>query len=170
MHRLRHIFRASLATPGTVRLDKPRLNVRAKFTLPVNDILQIKSSSYSFADFEIFWEKLLDRYKTLPSEQIKQIEQIKQQAKQITQKVVNYRYFILPKEWKKAEIKTFFIKQKSINSNFHFISYTEKQKDYIKKSEVPSKHFSLFLKKQEKKKDIILASLKKIKEDGLIRL
>ena len=122
VHRLRYIFRAALATPGTVLADQPKLNVRADWRPLEKKIKQkIKQKEMPNSPFM----SLIRRDETVPKTLRK-----------------NHRYFILPAFWEEKDLTRLNARQSKIDPYFHLITYSRAQAEALKRQNIPHTYFA----------------------------
>ena len=112
VHRMRHIFRACLATSGTVDADQPGLNVRFD---------NFYAEGHLQSDHSFFSDLLLRRP---PSSKTNYNEK-------------NYRYFMIPHAWNEKQITHFYKKQSAIDEHFHFMISNRDQDKTCQKRNIP---------------------------------
>ena len=110
MHRMRHLFRACLATSGAVAADLSRLNIRFTDSL-AEEQLEFDNS---------FFSVLLKRYDLEP----------------MKDNVNNWRYFIIPGLWNQRMLNRFYEIQSAIDHRFHFMISNKDQELTCRKKDI----------------------------------
>ncbi len=128
IHRLRHLFRASLATPGTVAIDRPRMNVRAS----LNTLNSLEKEEPS-----VFLKTILRYEEEQNWAYLRETKEKTRKNRTQDSPLKNYRYFMLPPLWEEKEIHHLYAQQIKLDNQFHFITYSEVQSSQMISKKIP---------------------------------